>query len=85
MRAQGQLKAAGLNPNKILRLKQVEKEGPLTTAEQVAALQEALSKKQGPIGGGLPFEVQARKALADILVGAIKDTKKRLAETETLS
>lgn len=72
---EGQLKAAGLNPRKILRSKKYK-----TTAEQVAALQEALSKKQGPIGGGLPFEMQARKALADILVGAIKDTKKRLAE-----
>ena len=72
---EGQLKAAGLNPRKILRSKKCK-----TTAEEVAALQEALSKKRGPIGGGLPFEMQARKALADILVGAIKDTKKRLAE-----
>jgi len=32
------------------------------------------------MGGVLPFEIQARKALADILVGAIKDTKKRIAE-----
>ena len=72
---EGQLKAAGLNPKKILRLKKVK-----TTAEEVAVLQEALSKKRGPIGGGLPFEVQARKALADILVGAVEDVKKRLAE-----
>ena len=70
---EGQLKAAGLNPKKILRAKKCK-----TTAEEVTALQEALSKKQGLIGGGLPFELQARKALADILVGAIKDTKKRL-------
>ena len=41
-------------------------------------------RKQGaPIGGGLPFELQARKALADILVGAVEDVKKRLAEAET--
>jgi integrase len=74
---EGQLRAAGLNPRKILRSKKIT-----TTAEAVAALQEALSKKRGPIGGGLPFEMQARKALADILVGAIQDTKKRIAEKE---
>ena len=72
---EGQLKAAGLNPKKILRSKKCK-----TTAEEVTVLQEALSKKRGLIGGGLPFEMQARKALADILVGAIKDTKKRIAE-----
>jgi len=72
---EGQLKAAGINPKKILRAKKCK-----TTAEEVIALQEALSKKRGSIGGGLSFELQARKALADILVGAIKDTKKRLAE-----
>ena len=45
----------------------------LTTAEEVTALQEALSKRQGrSIGGGLSFELQARKALADTLVGAVE-------------
>ncbi len=72
---EGQLKAAGLDPKKILRLKKCK-----TTAEEVAALQEQLSKMQGPKGGGLPFELQARKALADILVGAVEDVKKRLEE-----
>lgn len=72
---EGQLKAAGLDPKKILRVKKCK-----TTAEEVIALQEALEKKRGAIGGGLPFELQARKALADILVGAIQDAKKRLAE-----
>lgn len=74
---EGQLKAAGLDPKKILRSKKCK-----TTAEEVIALQEALSKRQGRIGGGLSFELQARKALADILVGAVEDVKKRLAETE---
>ena len=72
---EGQLKAVGINPKKILRGKKCK-----TTAEEVSALQEALSKKRGPMGGGLPFELQARKALADILVGAVEDVKKRLAK-----
>jgi len=72
---EGQLKAAGLDPKKLLRAKKCK-----TTAEEVIALQEALSKKRGSIGGGLSFELQARKALADILVGAVEDVKKRLAE-----
>jgi len=32
------------------------------------------------MSGGLPFELQARKALADIVLGAIKDVKERLAQ-----
>ena len=72
---EGQLKAAGIDPKKILRVKKCK-----TTAEEVIALQEALGKKRGAIGGGLPFELQARKALADIVLGAIKDVKEKLAE-----
>lgn len=77
---EGQLKAAGLDPRRILRERAKMRRSALTTAEEVTALQEVLSKKQGPKGGGLPFEVQARKALADIVLGAIKDVKKKLAD-----
>jgi len=50
------------------------------TKEEQRKITKKTQTQPSPIGGGLPFEVQARKALADILVGAIKDTKKRLAE-----
>lgn len=72
---EGQLRAMGLDPKKILRAKKCK-----TTAEEVIALQEALEKKRGAVGGGLPFELQARKALAEIVLGAIEDVKKKLAE-----
>ena len=54
----------------------------LTTTGEIIALQEALSKRKGRIDGGLSFELQARKALADILVGAVEDVKKRLVEKQ---
>jgi len=47
-----------------------------------AKAKEGRRKQGAPIGGGLPFELQARKALADILVGAVEDVKKRLALKE---
>ena len=72
---EGQLKAAGIDPKKILRLKKCQ-----TTGEEVIALQEALEKRRGSISGGLPFELQARKALADIVLGAVKDVKERLTQ-----
>jgi len=52
------------------------------TKEAQRKITKKTQTQPNPIGGGLPFEMQARKALADILVGAIKDTKKRLAEKE---
>lgn len=44
--------------------------------------QKAERAKQ-PMAGGLPFEIQARKALAALLVGAVKDAKKELKKEET--
>ena len=32
------------------------------------------------VSGGLPFELQARRALRDIVLGAVKDVKERLAQ-----
>lgn len=50
------------------------------TPKQCAKDLHVKMKQYGHEAGGLPFEVQARKALADILVGAVEDVKKRLAE-----
>jgi len=59
-----------------------------TPEEEVKVLNEKIGellkfKAQPNISsGGLPFEVQARKSLANILVGAIKDVKKELEENK---
>ena len=50
------------------------------TEEEVAKRLHVELKQVDREGGGLAFEVQARKALADIVLGAIKDVKEKLAE-----
>ena len=73
------LEKAGVDWRVVLRSRKVK-----TTEEEVRVLNEIIGEllkvKKEPIGGGLPFELQARKALADILYGAVEDVKKRLAE-----
>ena len=71
--------AEGVSPQKIEEIRRIWREKKLN-ADEVAELLRPLIKQTKTEAGGLPFELQARKALADILVGAIKDTKKRLAE-----
>jgi len=59
--------------------KQVEVLRELTKREQRKITRET-QPQPSPAGDGLSFEMQARKALADIVLGAIKDVKKKLAE-----
>lgn len=81
--AEGLLKTMGLFEK--YKMVQRSVKMSLTTRKQIELAQRLVKEAQQPIGGGLPFELQARKALADILVGAMEDVKKRLAETEKTS
>ena len=64
--------------------KQVEVLRELTKQEQRKITRETQTQPS-PAGGGLPFEMQARKALADIVLGAIKDVKERLTQNNEKS
>jgi len=54
-------------------------------ADEVAQIIRPLVRQLRGQGGGLPFELQARKALADIVLGAVKDVKERLAQNNDKS
>lgn len=71
--------AEGLPTEKVEEIRRTAREKRLR-ADEVAQMIRPLVKQLQSEGGGLPFELQARKVLADILVGAIKDVEKRLAE-----
>ena len=44
---------------------------------------QAVERSKQPIGGGLPFETQAKKALAEIILGAFEEIKKKQKNGET--
>ena len=54
-----------------------------TPEEQTKVIDDEIQKhfmtheRNPPIGGGLPFEIQAKKALAEIILGAFEEIKKR--------